>query len=641
MLLLSLAFPLTWSCSSPSSDVGHDLPDQTGDDTSPLDQPGLDPVDGSGLDDGLLCEPGSRVCVSATTYLECSQDGMSRQQIQCGPGLGCLDGECQEIICEPHEVRGCYGESALDICNFSGTAWVIEQCPPYWTCEEGRCVEPPCLPGSHRCDGIDVILTCDPSTGLYTPQEQCAAGTGCYEDTCQPLCEISRKIRNYMGCEYWTVDLDNYEEAESMEHTVVLSNPSADFSAEVSVVDAEGLSLSIEDTTVPAGGQLVIRFPNDRGLIEPGVTNNSWFITSTVPLLAHQFNPLDNDLDPFSNDGTLLLPDHALSNEYYAASWVHREHPSAPLNGFVSIVAVADDPIEVHVVSSTNALVGDGQSPMAPGEHRSWSLDWGQTLTLQTVGAGDDLTGSHIWSVGGPIAVFGGHECANVILGVDRCDHIETQLLPVDLLRNEYLAVKFQPRVPPGTRSEPDYWRVVAVSGATTLTTVPEIAEVHGVILGSGEWIEFPYRDDFRIIADHPILVAHYMVGANWTGIPRECYDNTGPPTGIGDPAMTQLIPTDQFRKDYLVLTPFAYLQDYLNLALPAEAVPSARLDGQPISPDLFVPMADGAYSVARVLVEDGPHWVTADQPFGLDAYGYSCHVSYAYPGGLELKISQ
>jgi hypothetical protein len=317
-------------------------------------------------------------------------------------------------------------------------------------------------------------------------------------------------------------------------------------------------------------------------------------------------------------------------------SWVHRETGSEPLNGFVTVVAVGEDGAEVTVRSSTHALTGDGT--LDPDEERTWTLLQGETLTLQTEGVDDDLTGSFISSTEGDIMVFGGHECANVVLGVDRCDHIEHQLLPNVLLRNDYIGVKFMPRAAEDVLVEPDYWRVLAVEGATTLRTDPEIPEVDGAIIASGEWIQFGYNGDFRLTTDRPVAVAHYMVGANWAGIPRECFDDTGPPTGIGDPAMTVAIPIEQWRSDYIVLTPFAYVQDYLNLAVPSDALDSVRLDGVAVGAEVFEPVADGTYSAARILVEDGPHRVTGDVPFGLDAYGYSCHVSYAYPGGLNLE---
>lgn len=635
-------FAFLTACSDPAETPGEAdaRSDDAPTDTDTLDEDLPDDAVDQGdveVDVGDGCVPGSRVCASARTVLECLEDGETREQVQCDQGFGCLSGECEEVVCEPFETRGCLAENTLDVCNFSGTDWTGEECPPFWTCEDGVCLEPPCAPNENRCDGIERILTCNPETGEFEEQHQCESGTGCFEDECIPLCQINEKLRSYVGCEYWSVDLDNLSDAETIEHTVVLSNP-GEIDAAVTVIDAEGEELELVDGSVPAGGQLVIRFPNDRGLIKAGVTDFSWKITSTLPVTAHQFNPLDNFTDPFTNDGTLLLPTHALDDRYYAASWVHREHPVSPLNGFVSMVAVDSGDTVVHVTVPMEALAGDGAPNMEPGETREWTLSQGQTLTLQTAGAEGDLTGTLIETEGNRLAAFGGHECANVLLGVDRCDHMETQLLPIALLRNTYVATKYHPRVTDGTLVEPDFWRVLAVDGATTLSTDPEIPLIDGEVIATGEWLQIRSREGFVLTADRPVLVAHYMVGSNWTGIPRNCFDDTGPPTGIGDPAMTQLVPAEQFRKDYIVLTPFAYVEDYLNLAVPTGAIDTVILDDEPVSAELFSPVGNGDWSSATILVEDGPHTVSADEPFGLDAYGYSCHVSYAYPGGLNLE---
>jgi len=123
------------------------------------------------------------------------------------------------------------------------------------------------------------------------------------------------------------------------------------------------------------------------------------------------------------------------------------------------------------------------------------------------------------------------------------------------------------------------------------------------------------------------------MVSANWPTIPRLCPDGTG----LGDPALTLAPPVSQWRDDYIVLVPpDAYVDDYLNVIIIAGT--QIQLDGEPVEFDAFVPIGDTGYSVAELEVEDGPHTVTGSQPFGLEAYGYDCHVSYAYPGGLNLE---
>src|SRR5690606_956806 len=125
--------------------------------------------------------------------------------------------------------------------------------------------------------------------------------------------------------------------------------------------------------------------------------------------------------------------------------------------------------------------------------------------------------------------VFGGHECANVVVGIDRCDHIESQLLPVSTWSNTYVGSKFFPR---GT--EPDIWRILAAEDGTELIVDPYIDGVSGAILQKGEFVEFESRRDFLLVASHPVSLGHYMVGSNWFGIPRVCDEgiDAGNPTG-------------------------------------------------------------------------------------------------------------
>jgi len=63
------------------------------------------------------------------------------------------------------------------------------------------------------------------------------------------------------------------------------------------------------------------------------------------------------------------------------------------------------------------------------------------------------------------------------------------------------------------------------------------------------------------------------------------------------------------------------------------------RLDGAPVADDAWQPVGTrDTYEIAQVQVSAGPHYLEADIPFGVVSYGYDCHVSYAYPGGLNLE---
>jgi hypothetical protein len=246
------------------------------------------------------------------------------------------------------------------------------------------------------------------------------------------------------------------------------------------------------------------------------------------------------------------------------------------------------------------------------------------------------------------VAVFGGHECGNVVVGVDRCDHIESQLFPVDTWGTDYVATKYTPR-----GNEPDVWRIVAAKDGTAarlsfrIPAPEEQVHVGEPVLGDdytefhldrGQYVEFEATQPFFVEATFPVSLGHYMVGSNWITIPRVCNQgiDAGNPTGIGDPALSIAVPISQFRADYIVLIPLDYDEDYLNIIY-REGV-SVTLDGAALNPTVTRALFGTPWVVATVEVSDGPHQLHGEEPFGLEAYGYDCHVSYSYPGGLNLE---
>jgi len=104
---------------------------------------------------------------------------------------------------------------------------------------------------------------------------------------------------------------------------------------------------------------------------------------------------------------------------------------------------------------------------------------------------------------------------------------------------------------------------------------------------------------------------------------------------GIGDPAFTLAVPVSQYLNEYVLLTPSDYVEDYINFVF----APGTQviLDGQPVN-DPLAPVGSSGLGMLQKAVSPGVHLVQADGPLGLTAYGYGCHVSYAYPGGLKLE---
>src|SRR5207247_11189177 len=88
----------------------------------------------------------------------------------------------------------------------------------------------------------------------------------------------------------------------------------------------------------------------------------------------------------------------------------------------------------------------------------------GQTHTLRsTHPTPTDLSGTLIQS-SNPIAVFGGHQCANIPPGSVACDTILEELPPTTAWGKNFVSM------PLATRTGGDTFRVLASQDATTVT---------------------------------------------------------------------------------------------------------------------------------------------------------------------------
>lgn len=616
-------------------------------------------------DQSTFCEPGARVCKDLLVSQVCAADGSAWRDETCDAELRCNEenGQCMPEICTPGGFDGCTDTGLIRYCNTSGTAIVENVCPGNALCEDGACGTPQCEVGETRCIGTRELEICN-EAGVRVPGGSCPLGTECFNGVCEELCELNKKISSYIGCEYWSADLDNYDDALSQPHAIVVSNINPELDAKVELwLGESGTRLTTDangqpfQQTIRPGEAAIYSIPV--GYDHSGtrvLTDKAIRVTANIPIIAYQFNPLNN-VDVYSNDGTLLLPTHALGNEYWGMSWPYRQGPG--LRGFLTVINSSGQPNRITIRPSAQVLAGPDIPAMEPGTERTIELLPGQSLNLTSSGVEydaaresgclqdsegppqnvlpcPDLTGTHILAEQ-PITVFGGHQCANVVQGVNRCDHIESVLFPVSAWGQNYVGSKFKPRAA-GDFPEPDVWRIVAAEDNTQIQTQPVIEGIHGQRLNAGEWRQFESTTSFVLGASKPVSLAQYMVGSNWFGIPRIC--NTGidaqNPTGIGDPAMALAVPVDQFRRDYLILTPQNYTEDYINVVVPAGR--EVRYDGTPIERSKFTPVGNGTFESTVIQVTDGFHRLDGDAPFGVMSYGYACHVSYAYPGGLNLE---
>jgi hypothetical protein len=434
-------------------------------------------------------------------------------------------------------------------------------------------------------------------------------------------------------------------DAQHSPFAIVVSNPQAK-DATVTVTGPGGEII----TQVIAAGAVAAIKPQTSSPSVPDQSvdgsykgKKAYKITSDLPIVAYQFNPLDN-VGVFSNDASLLIPRTVFDQDYYVMSMAtldRRSGPPAPYGtnnyyGYLTIVAW-EDGTQVEVTATAPTTASATNATIAAGTPTAFTLDEGDVLQLQASGEGD-LTGTHITSPNGKtFGVFGGHEAtvfgetsppdSNHQSGPCCADHLEEMLFPSSTWGKAFAIARSQSRM----TNERDLIRVMAQKPGTTVTFDPAPASGTCNTLDPGQFCEVKIQTDTHISSNEPILVGHFLQAAIWgfTG------NGNGASVGTGDPSMAIAAPSEQFRKEYAFLVPAQYEANYVSIAAPATG--GITLDGVPVAMTAFP--GGSTYRGARVLIGAGSHKITCADGCGITVYGWSQRgVSYMFAGGLDLK---
>lgn len=666
-------------------------------------------------------------------------------------------------ICVPGTTDGCYSASQVRRCAPDGTGWSFELCVDDFG-NATQCKEPGvcavCEPGTQRCNPNNslAVQTCE-DNGTWSDSKTCDAATGqiCVGGgVCQKACDFNAKAKSYAGCSFWAADLDNafvpgggqsYFDAANAQYAIVVANTSDKLMSTIEVQNNLGKQTldsqnnELDYSPLQPGDLRVFNLPpqNVNGTVQAPLP---WRVISTAPVAAYQFNPLEN-VNVYSNDASLLLPDEVLGKYYIVMS---REQSFNVLRGFVTVIATRSGKTKVTITfSDTTMETLDGKiskldttvnppkvvetviKSYKSGEAASFELDQWDLLNIETNKVGSDITGTVVQATQ-PVAVFAGSEAANApntnhcdigscsadqLAKGDTCgmcawdgktpchdngqcqqfitccaDHLEMEMFPVKNWGSHYVAVKLKNR-----GKESDNWRIIAGTDGTKVALVPPQKDpwtgtsISIPPLNAGQWYDFEAGKgedggNFEIVAKHqdgspaPVMVGHFMQSQDAPGPGAQAAD-----AGTGDPAFLLAIPIEQWRQDYVFLTPNKYAENYMSVAAPVHkscSLTSAKkgaecatdeecadpglpavagscaddvvvwFDGEPIAPDLWKPINKN-FKLSRLFVQPGVHKVKAlavkdnngvPQPraVAVDVYGYDQYVSYGYPAGLDLK---
>ncbi len=507
------------------------------------------------------------------------------------------------------------------------------------------------------------------------------ATNGGGDDNNPTSCEQAAKSQTYIGCDFWPTITYNpvYHE---FAFAVVLAN-GGDAPAEVEVERAGAV---VATATVAAQGLATVTLPwvdelkgeeftrtdattGARKKASVLVAGGAYHLTSSLPVTAWQFSPLDYQQPAancpglpagttvclsVSNDASLLLPSTAMTGTYRLGGRSARlegggiDYTSSQ-GGFaitatkdattVDIQLSPDRKQEVGTGAKIGAAVlatGTGVTGGKPGDTLSFTLQAGDVLQLVGEWAPyepephGDLSGSLI-NASAPVQVIAFNALlSGVPTAVDgNPDHIEETVLPAEVIGTRYIVA---PPTGPDARVPGHMVRFFGNFDGTTLTYSNGTPAGAPTTLKAGEVIEIgPVSEPFVVESnDKSFSVVSIMLGGT----------KQDPDMGLkrGDPSLTTEVTPEQFRKQYTFLAPLTYLQNYADILIPDGA--TVTLDGQPLK-GTPQPIGTSKWSIVRELLGEGTngsHRLEATEKVGLQVMGFGSATSYSYPGGLDLK---
>ncbi len=619
--LFLLAFASVFGCSSRA-------------DVSPTDASFPDVVIDGRVDESR-CTASGRVCVGDEVH-------------------ACIDDEPAERI-ETCGFEACYGGACLEPCAAARARGDSVGCE-YWAADLDNAIEVVGLASRDDCSryGAGPI-----AQSLSVCEVSFLAGPGADEATLYTICQADGTCPGSAAAGPFTPPMCETKnvcaiDAQNAAFGLVLANPDPEHEATVTITSASGAS---RDLTV-AGGDVATFVPGEDGLEDQsldgsGVERGGFRIVSSRPIVAYQINPI-SDEDVSSNDGSLLLAEHALGTDYIVSTMPSLdvappsgiddvELPGAPYAGYATVIATAEGTTEVTIEAAATIQAGAGFDAIAKGESRTIALQQYDALTLEAAPffnplhpapvEDGDLTGTRIHG-DHPIAVFVGHEGS--ILSEDvrspTCcaDHLEEQLLPIATWGTRYAIARSAPR------GAADRLRIVAAADGTvvTISPAPDVDDACPV-LDVGDYCDVNIQSDVDVEGSRPILVMHYLLSAGPRLSVADALLRAGSLVDSGDPSMSVAVPSEQFRERYTFYVPERFSMSHLFVVAPEGT--DVLIDGSSIATRMIA-TGGSAFIKGRVTVGPGPHRVECDGGCGVQVAGWSTGVSYMFPAGLRLQ---
>lgn len=379
--------------------------------------------------------------------------------------------------------------------------------------------------------------------------------------------------------------------------------------------------------------------------------------------------------DPRTSDGFTALSCDGMTTKYFtryeyiAFSAEHNTKSSRSRRSAILLVP-CEDGTAIKIEPTQTLTLGGLSDLPSPPQYRirafssgELTANAGQTILITNT---NDLTGTVLRS-SKPLAVFSGHECANVPRDYDTCDHIVEQLPPGLTFGSTFFIVPF------AGRASGDMIRVATLTDETevavtcvtssddTLTALEPVAGDN--LINRGEYITYmtpgnsanspDYKPSYCCLnASKPVVVAQYGTGFSTDS------DLAGKALTMesGDPMMTIVPPVSHYMNNYtmtsLSSSVGSFPDRFLSIAISAEFFDNStearemiKINGSTARPiDGYVPLYCSDNEIcgygAHFEVPAGTLNIYHEIPnYGLmvSYYAYQRQNSYGFNSGYEL----
>lgn len=405
-----------------------------------------------------------------------------------------------------------------------------------------------------------------------------------------------------MGTDFWLSFMKGRIEA-SMSVTITgiracsgtITNPNTGWSSTFNVPAHGSVSITI-DTAICYNTESNV------------IANKGLHITTTDTVSVYACNYLSTSFDV-----TYVLPTDVLQDEYMVQTY---ETSRAVTPSEVLIVAVEDSTIVD--ITSTCGIVNLNTG----GSTITRTLNARQCYLMKCVNL-DDFSGTIINSRNcKKIAVFNGHECANIPPSTGTyCDHLFEQAIPIPFWGKKYIVTM-------SANHQGDAVKITSLLDDCIVwrNNVPITT------LNAGQSAEI-YLNNHSVAnviqTSKPSTVYLYLESKNVAG-------------PDGDPSMILIPPLEQEIKDVVFVSYQTPLVDIhkLNIVTKTNNIQNIFLDGNSLNGSFTIVPSDAQYSYARVTLSGGSHRIVSigNSGFVAHAYGVGSNESYGYAIGFSAR---